>query len=896
MAWHALPPDEVARRLETSLEGLDPRAAAERLERVGPNRLESAPPAPRWRIFLRQFQSPLIYVLLAAAGLSLVLGELSDAGFIAAVLLLNAVIGYANESRAQQEVQALSRLVQTRARVHRGHRTRDVDAEQVVPGDRVLLESGARVPADLRLVEAHGLRVDESLLTGESVPVEKDAAAALGDETPLAERRNMGFSGSLVVSGRGAGLAVATGATSEVGSIAGELARVVREPPPLIQRMERFARRLGAAALVLSAAIVAIGLARGQSLVELLFAAVALAVSAIPEGLPVALTVALAVAVSRMARRRVVVRHLPAVEALGSCGVIATDKTGTLTRNELTVERLRAGQSTYTVTGVGYAPEGHVALDGRSAVLAEHPALFRLLRAGVLANEAELRPGEEGEWEGTGDPTDVALLSAAIKAGLDPVELADAHETRGTIPFEAEIRYAASFHDGDGRGLVCVKGAPEQVLGMCRSGLAGDGEVAPLDAERAREAVEALMREGYRVIAVADREGGEPLARGARPPEPEEMVFLGLVAMTDPPREGVPEAIARCRRAGIGVAMVTGDHATTATAIAERIGLGEPGTPALTGEKIARLSDEELSAALADVAVIARATPADKLRAVRAWQSRGIFVAVTGDGVNDAPALRQANLGVAMGRGGTDVAREAADLVITDDNFATIVSGVEEGRVAYDNVRKVTYLLVSTGAGEVVTVLGVLVAGLGIPFHAAQLLWLNLVTNGIQGVALAFEPGEPDVLDRPVRPPGQGLFDRLMLERTALAVMVFGGVALAAWIRWTAAGLSEAEARSLLVQLFVLFEIFHIGNARSETISLFRLSPLRNRMLLLGTLGAVAVHVAALYTPFFQDLLRISPPSAAQWAELVLLALPIVVVMELHKLWRGRRKVSGGVG
>jgi len=898
MAWHALPLDEVARRLETSLEGLEPRAAAERLERVGPNRLESAPPAPRWRIFLRQFQSPLIYVLLAAAALSVALGEVSDAGFIAAVLLLNAAIGYANESRAQQEVQALSRLVQTRARVHRGKRTRDVDAEQVVPGDRVLLESGARVPADLRLVEAQGLRVDESLLTGESVPVEKDAGAAVGEETPLAERRNMVFSGCLVVSGRGAGLAVATGAASEVGSIAGELARVVREPPPLIQRMERFARRLGGAALVLSAAIVAIGLARGQSLVELLFASVALAVSAIPEGLPVALTVALAVAVSRMAGRRVVVRHLPAVEALGSCGVIATDKTGTLTRNELTVERLRAGTRTYTVTGVGYAPEGHVTLDGRAAVLAEHPSLFRLLRAGVLANEAELRPGDGGgdggEWEATGDPTDVALLSAAIKAGLDPEEVAGAHETRGTIPFEAELRYAASFHDGGGRGLVCAKGAPERVLGMCRSELTEDGAVAPLDAERARQAVEDLMREGYRVIAVADREGGEPLARGARPPEPEDLVFLGLVAMTDPPREGVPEAIARCRRAGIQVAMVTGDHATTASAIAERIGLAEPGTPALTGDRIARLSDEELAAALADVAVIARATPADKLRAVRAWQSRGAFVAVTGDGVNDAPALRQANLGVAMGRGGTDVAREAADLVITDDNFATIVSGVEEGRVAYDNVRKVTYLLVSTGAGEVVTVLGVLVAGLGIPFHAAQLLWLNLVTNGIQGVALAFEPGEPDVLDRPVRPPGQGLFDRLMLERTALAVVVLGGVSLAAWIRWTAAGLSEAEARSLLVQLFVLFEIFHIGNARSEAISLFRLSPLRNRMLLLGTLGAMAVHAAALYTPFFQDLLRISPPSLAQWAELVLLALPIVVVMEAHKLWRGRRTLRRG--
>jgi len=890
-AWHALDHVELAQRLGTSLEGLAEPEAAERLRRFGPNRVEPPPPPARWRLFLRQFQSPLIYVLLVAAALSTLIGEISDAGFIAAVLVLNAVIGFANEVRAEREVQALARLVQTRARVHRGRQSRDVDAEEVVPGDLVLLESGARVPADLRLVEGHGLRIDESLLTGESVPVEKDGSEPLEEATPLADRRNMAFSGSMVVSGRGAGLVVATGAASEVGSIAAEIAGVRREAPPLIQRMEIFARRVGLAAFGVSAAIVAIGLAQGQPLFELLFAAVALAVSAIPEGLPVALTVALAVAVSRMARRGVVVRHLPAVEALGSCAVIATDKTGTLTRNELTVERLHAGRRGYSVAGVGYAPEGHVASDGRAVAVSEHPALYRLLRAGCLANEASLRAGADGGWEHSGDPTDVALLSAAIKAGLDPVELGEAHARRGAIPFEPELRYAASFHDG-GAGLVCVKGAPERVLAMSRQELDAEGRPTPLDAERVQEEVESLMRDGYRVIAVADREGPLPLSRHELPQQPSDLVFLGLVAMTDPPREGVPGAIERCRRAGIHVAMVTGDHATTAAAIAERIGLATPGSRTLTGDRIAGLSDAELADALEGVSVIARATPSDKLRAVRAWQERGVFVAVTGDGVNDAPALRQANLGVAMGRGGTDVAREAADLVITDDNFATIVSGVEEGRVAYDNVRKVTYLLVSTGAGEVVTVLGALLLGLGIPFTAVQLLWLNLVTNGIQGVALAFEAGEPDVLDRPVRPLRQGLFDRVMLERTLLAVAVFGAVSIMAWARWMEAGLSTAEARSLMVQLFVLFEIFHIGNARSETVSLFRLSPLRNRLLLVGTLGALVVHLAALHAPPFQDLLGISPPATGRWVELLLMALPIVAVMEVHKTWRRSRPAS----
>ncbi len=883
----------MAARLGVGMAGLDPAEAGERLARFGPNRLDPPPPPSRWLILLRQFRSPLIYVLLAAAAIALLLGHVEDAGFIAAVLGINALIGFVNEYRAAREMQALSRLVRTRARVRRGARVLDVDAESLVPGDLMLMESGARLGADVRLLESHALRIDESLLTGESVPVDKEADVLLGEEVPLAERRNLAFAGSLVASGRGFGLVVATARATQVGAIAGELAGIPREPPPLIRRMERFARVIGASVVLLGVLLVALGVLRGQPFGELLLGAVALAVSAIPEGLPIALTVALAVAVSRMARRRVVVRQLPAVEALGSCGVIATDKTGTLTRNELTVERVVAGALVGQVTGSGYAPQGALLRQRKPLLAPEHPRLFRLLRAACLANEASLArrsdEGEEPAWEWSGDPTDVALLSLGIKAGLDPVLLQQAHQPLAVLPFEPERRYAASYHDDEGQMLVCVKGAPERVLEMCRGEPEGEaGASVPLDRPRAHHAVESLMRDGYRVLAIADARLPEPLEEGVPAPEPADLAFLGLVAMTDPPRSGVPEALATCRRAGVHVLMVTGDHATTASAIASRIGLAEPGASSLTGAEIAALGDDALAERIADCAVVARATPTDKLRVVRAWQQRGALVAVTGDGVNDAPALRQADLGVAMGLAGTDVAREAADLVITDDDFSSIVAGVEEGRVAYDNVRKATYLLVSTGAGEVVLVTLALALGLPIPLTAVQLLWLNLVTNGIQDVALAFEPGEPDVLRRPPRPPRERIFDRVMVERTLLAGAVFGGIGLAAWATWLGQGRPVPEARNLLVQLFVLFEIFHIGNSRSERISLFRLSPLRNPVLLLGTGAALSIHALALYTPFFQELLGIAPLRPDQWLELAAMAATIVVVMELHKWWRRR--------
>jgi magnesium-transporting ATPase (P-type) len=613
----------------------------------------------------------------------------------------------------------------------------------------------------------------------------------------------------------------------------------------------------------------------------------------VPEGLPVALTVALAVAVSRLAKRGVVVRKLPAVEALGSCGVIATDKTGTLTRNQLTVERVLAGERSCEVTGIGYVPEGQVICGGREAILQDERWLFRIGRAICLANEASLtrRLGDSNLWEWSGDPTDVALLSFGIKAGLDPIGLLQTHEMLATIPFESEHRFMATFHRRGTGGLTCVKGATERVIEMCDRQLGATGEVEPIDEERMLAAAAGAMRDGYRVLAVAEAETDAPVPTDSPQGTPANLVLLGLIAMTDPPREGVAASLASCRRAGIRVIMITGDHATTACSVASRIGLAEEGAGVLLGEEVSRLDDADLDARMSDVSIVARAAPGEKLRVVDSCRRRGDFVAVTGDGVNDAPALRRADIGVAMGHEGTDVAREAADLIITDDDFSSIVAGIEEGRIAYDNVRKVTYLLVSTGAGEVLAVIGAMAMGLPVPFTAVQLLWLNLVTNGVQDVALAFEPGEPGALDAPPRPPRQGLFDRLMVERTLLGGAVFGLVGIACYSSWLADGRSLAEARNLLVQLFVFFEVLHIGNSRSEKTSIFRLNPFSNPLLFTGTALALGVHALALHTPFLQRLLDVQPVTFRDFVFLVAVSSSILVVMEIHKAWRRYRPI-----
>ena len=885
--WFTMDLADVLDSLGTVTGGLSDEEAASRLAHVGPNTLPRRKPPGLIEILLRQFRSPLIYLLAIAAAVSLVIGEAKDAAFILGVLLINAVIGTVQEARAERASQALQQLLRIRAAVRRSHRVLDVDAETLVPGDVVYLESGNRVPADLRLVAAHGLEVDESLLTGESLPVTKDAGWSGGPGTPIADRLNMLHAGAMVARGRCHGVVVATGAQSAIGSLALDVIRSEGGRPPLVERMERFTRRIAMVVLVAAAGIAVMGVFLGRyAVTEMFMFGVALAVSAIPEGLPVALTVALAIGTTRMARRGVIVRRLAAVEGLGSCTLIASDKTGTLTCNELTVQQARSPTGrVYEISGQGFVPDGCFLVDGLPIEPDEAEQLADLARTVTLCNEAELLR-RDGGWAWRGDPTDVALLTMAHKLGWHKEATQERHPQVNEIPFEPERQFAATFNRHGDEVRVHVKGAPERVLGMLAPGQDSEAPLA-----MAREMAEA----GYRVLAVAQGPAPADLGVADSPPVPADLEFAGLVGMIDPLRPGVREAVAEAREAGVATVMVTGDHPLTALAISRDLGLASSADEVVTGADLVAAEAGSLPGLIARTKVFARVAPHQKLEIVNAAREAGHFVAVTGDGINDAPALRAANIGVAMGKSGTDVAREAAELVISDDHFGTITAGIEEGRIAYNNIRNVIYLLVSTGAAEVILVALALTFGSPIPLLPVQLLWLNLVTNGIQDVALAFEPGVGDERLSPPRPPRESIFNRLMIERTLVAALFMGVVGFGLFQWCLAAGWSEVASRNALLLLMVLFENVHLFNCRSETRSAFAMSPLRSPVLMIGMVAAFSIHVAMTYLPAGNVLLATQPVDAALWLQLLMLSLPIIIVMELHKLsWslRRRRQIS----
>lgn len=883
---HARPAAEVLAGLQSTPNGLGQAEAATRLQHYGRNTLPASEPPGIVRVFLHQFASPLIYVLAAAALVSLLIQEWSDAGFICAVLLLNAIIGTAQEYSAQRAATALQQLVTTRSRVLREGDTYDCDAEELVPGDIVLLESGERVPADMRLLASRDLEVDESLLTGESIAVFKNADGLSAEDSTPGDRVNMAFAGTLVNRGRARGVVTGTALHTELGRIA---SAVLGKPPtkaPLLVRMERFTRRvailIGVAALLMAA----VALSRGTPLDEIFLLAVALAVSAIPEGLPVALTVALAIGMRRMARRHVIVRRLLAVEALGSCTYIATDKTGTLTVNQLTARRIVfPGLDPWEVSGDSMVPEGSFLAARGSPGPKEKAMLECLCLPAVLANEGLLAHRDHG-WARHGDAVDVALLVMAHKAGVVQAETVNAMPEIATIPFESERLFSASLNAKDGRQHAFAKGALERLLPMCSSMAAPGGTVA-LDSSLLERQAEALAIQGYRVIALA---AGE-IELGAQEVFSEEhlgqLTLVGLVGLIDPLRPEAKEAVLACGKAGIRVAMLTGDHPATAFAIASELDLVSGPEEVVTGPELKQATDAAAMDRLTGRSrVFARVEPQQKLDIVQSLQRNGHFVAVSGDGANDAPALRAAQVGVAMGRSGTDVARETADLIITDDNFASIVAGVEEGRIAYANVRKVIFLLISTGAAELVLFTLALLFALPLPLLAVQLLWLNLVTNGIQDVALAFEPGEGDELRCPPRAPRESIFNRLMIERVVLSALVIGSVAFLLFQLLLERGFSLDEARNGTLMLMVLFENIHVFNSRSESLSAFRHNPMRNPLLLFGTAAAQLIHIGAMYTPWISDVLHIQPITPQHWLELLGLALTVLVAMELHKALR----------
>jgi calcium-translocating P-type ATPase len=868
--------EEVLARLGSGRDGLAEDEAGRRLAEHGPNEIEEAAGVRPPTILLRQFASPLIFILVAAAAVTLALGEYVDAAVIAAVLVLNAVLGFHQEYGAERSMEALRRLSTARARVIRGGREREVDSRVLVPGDVVHVEAGMRAPADCRVLRAAALETDESLLTGESATVAKSAEPVAAD-AGIGDRTSMLWMGTVVTRGHGRALVVETGGDTEFGRIAQSVSEIGEVTTPLQHRMTRFAHLVGLAVLASCAIGLTAGVAAGEDLQELVLALVALAVAAIPEGLPIVLTVALAISMRRMAARRAIVRRLPAVETLGSCTVIGSDKTGTLTENRMTVSRIEAGGRSYDVTGAGYEAAGEILLHGEPARVDEDEPLRLTLVAGALCNEASAVEAD-GELDVSGDPTEVALLVAASKAG-----------------FAKDQRYAATFHRGPDGALVFVKGAPEEVLAMCDSGLSGE----PLDAERVLGAAEEMAASGLRVLglATAPVDAGAGVVDGSAHVHLHGLSFLGLQGMIDPPRREAAEAVRGCREAGVRVLMITGDHAATAHAIAQQLGIAGEGDRAVTGAEVDRAGDEELERLVGETPVFARVSPEHKLRVVSALQRTGEVVAVTGDGVNDAPALKAADIGVAMGRSGTDVAKEASDMVVTDDNFASIFAAVEEGRVAFDNVRKTTFFLISTGVAAIIAVLASILFRFPAPFLAAQMIWLNVVTNGVQDVALAFEPGEKDVLERPPRPRREGIVSPLLWERTALAGLVMAAGTLALFLYELEVRDAGVErSRTVALTTMVLFQVFHVGNSRSEHLSAFAKSPFSNRFLFVGSALALALHVGALYAAPAQFVLRVEPLDLAEWARIVPVAATVIVAVELHKLLRGPGRAAARAG
>ena len=885
IAWHSLSDGATQKKLQTDMNGLSQSQVEERLQEFGKNTLPAPKPPTLLLVVLHQFASPLIYILLIAGVVSLVIGDVKDAVFIFAVILLNAVIGTMQEWRAEKQAHALQVLLKIQAKVRRtGHR-QSLPAEELVPGDVVLIESGDKVPADLRLIQTNNLAIDESFLTGESLPAEKNTTV-LNKEIPVSDRKNMAYAGATVITGRGMGLVVATGLRTVVGQIASSIMTTESAKTPLLIRMERFSQQISVIVLVFAVLLGLLLVSRGSSFSEVFFLMVAMMVSAIPEGLPVAMTVALSIATSRMAKRKVIVRKLMAVESLGSCTTIASDKTGTLTVNQQTVKRILFPDGIrIEVGGQGYNNEGKIRGDDGD-ILDEslQTRLEDLARAGVLCNEASLTK-EDGSWQHSGDAMDVALLSLAYKRGLDSETERGRFPIVGEIPFESERRYAATAYGDKESVHVALKGALEAILPFCTRMRTASGD-QPLDQYILLRQAQEMAETGYRVLAIATA----PLPAtdkysGFNEGHLTDLTLLGLIGFIDPLRPEGKQAVRESLEAGVRVIMITGDHPATAMAIAKELGIADSPEQVITGQQIDELNSydtPEFFERIKHIRVFARVTPQQKLHIVDGLVKTGEFVAVTGDGVNDAPAMRRANIGVAMGSG-TDIAKETALITVTDDNFASIVAGIEEGRFAYANVRKVTLLLISTGAAELILLGAAVLMGLPLPLLAVQILWLNLVTNGIQDVALAFEAGEKGVMKLAPRRPTEGIFDRKMIEQVLIGGVTMGLVCLVAWIVMLDNGMEEAVARNNLLTLLVLMQFYHVLNCRSESRSAFRV-PLRdNPILMVGMLIAFGFYVLATQIPLMQSLLRTSPLPIERWLVLGGVASVIIIVMEIYK-------------
>jgi magnesium-transporting ATPase (P-type) len=883
--WHSEPAQAALEQLQSSIQGLSADEAAKRLEADGPNRLPAGKPRSLFARIFAQFNNLLIYVLLASAIVTILLRHVLDAVVILAVILVNGVIGFIQEGRAEKSLEAIRAMLTRESSVLRDGRRLTIPAESLVVGDVVLTEAGDRIPADLRLLRATSLKIEEAVLTGEAAAADK-TIDPVASHSALGDRASMAYSGTLVASGQGAGLVVATGAATELGRVSAMVAGVETLTTPLIRQMNVFARRLTIVVLALAAAVCIFAFkGRGYEIEHAFMAAVGVAVSAIPEGLPAVMTITLAIGVKRMAERNAIIRSLPAVETLGAVSTICSDKTGTLTLNQMTVGAVLTGTGAFETTGTGYEPRGEFLRDGSAIDPAAYPDLAAIARASLLCNDAALRQSG-ADWIVDGDPMEGALIAFATKAGLDPEAAKRESPRLKEIPFDSRYRFMATLNPVGGDRLITVKGAPERVLELCASQRSASGD-EPLDPSAWRAAIDRLAARGQRVLAFASKPAHGPETLELADVENGGLTLLGLVGLIDPPRPEAVQAIAECEAAGIDVKMITGDHASTGAAIARQLGLGKGDVDALTGHAIDSMDDDALRRSLPTTSVFARTSPEHKLRLVEALQAHGAVVSMTGDGVNDAPALKRANVGVAMGRKGTEAAKEAAEMVLADDNFATIAAAVREGRIVYDNLVKVIGWTLPTNGGQAMAIVAAVLLGVTMPMTPAQILWVNMVTSVALGLVFAFDPAEPGIMQRPPRDPRASLLSGLLVWRTALVSVLFCAAVFAVFTWALRRGEELEHAQTFAVNTMVGLEIAYLFSVRLRHSAPFDFRDIRlTRALLIGIAAVIVLQILFTYLPLFETLYDTRPIDWPDMGVAALAAIGLILVLELEKAIR----------
>lgn len=890
---HSLSSDAVAQQLKSSSAGLTSQEAAQRLAEVGPNRLPQGEKAGFLKRFFKHFHDTLIYILIGAAVITALLGHWIDTIVIMAVVVINAVIGLIQDGKAEQALEGIRKMLSAHAQVLRNGAWTEIDAEDLVPGDCVRLRSGDRVPADLRLIEANNLRIEESALTGESLPTEKNTSP-VDQNAGVGDRSSMAFSGAIVTGGRGVGLVTATGANTEIGKINRMISEVETLATPLTRQMAEFSKTLSFVIIGMAVLMFVVGwLLHDYTLDELFFAAIGFSVAAIPEGLPAILTITLAIGVQSMARRNAITRHLSSVETLGSVTVICSDKTGTLTRNEMTARQVITHHREYHVTGIGYAPEGNVTFDGQATSLEENTDLQAIVETMGVCNDSRIDE-KDGHWTVVGEPTEGALCTLVRKANFDT----NGYERIAAVPFESDNKFMATLNrlpQGDG-ARIFMKGAPDRLLDRCTQQRGASGKLEPLDRAYWDGWIDTLGGQGLRVLAAASRDaeaGKNELAIGDLDGD---MIFLGLVGIVDPPRPEAIEAIEKCRTAGIRVKMITGDHAGTACAIGREMGITE-GDQAVTGEELEEASDEDLQRLVRDNDIFARTSPEHKLRLVKALQANGEVVAMTGDGVNDAPALKRADVGVAMGIKGTEATKEAADIVLADDNFASIERAVEEGRTIYDNLRKAILFILPTNGAEALVILVAVALGWVLPLTPVQILWVNMVTAVTLALALAFEPSEPGIMERPPRDPKAPILSRLFIWRISFVSLLIGGATIAVFVIERRLGMPIELARTVTVNTLVLAQVFYLFNSRFIRESSCHLVHLfTNRVVWFAVVALAILQLCFVYLPFMQTAFGSAPLELRHWLVPLGVGLAIFFIVEAEKaLARNRAKASPDV-